>query len=523
MNRGRMLFTAGAMLALCAAASGQVRPTQAGRELDMNYQIGSGGYNLAPARGGAFNSQLYVTGQTTGLSRFRGNVPYAAENQLRLDVPSARLSTFRQESVGLPQIIGRSGYGVLPYYDRTTTVFNVRGIKAGLTSPGSNVPLRSTIPPPLAKKLYRDVTADYKPIIESPAGQRMYTTPFVPAPSPAAPPPRAGWAGGEAVSRPGATSIFAVLRAEDQQELARELMQLGMQDRRLETRVETEADTRTRVVPEAVGAVEPPGPQEPEGAKTDLTTYSTGLEPAMPRPNQDVFLDILVTLRQRRRQEQRFSSGRIVPPVEQPSEGAEAGEPSAAESPTKSPSLVELLGERGVVVIHGLAGAGGDLFNQTMAEAQRNLKAGKFYRAVDSYEAAIIIDSGNPLARIGQGLARLGAGEPLSAALQIQRAMRLFPPIMETRLDIAAMLPIEAVEYQLERVDARLEASGRVEPSLALLSAFVHHNLGHKAEAARSARLLRSAAGDDELLKAYASYLLTGRHPTTRSSPTRRR
>ena len=60
------IVAAGAFWA--SAATGQ-QPTQSGRALDASLRVGGSRYNSAVPINSQLNSQLYVTGQVTGLGR----------------------------------------------------------------------------------------------------------------------------------------------------------------------------------------------------------------------------------------------------------------------------------------------------------------------------------------------------------------------------------------------------------------------------------------------------------------------
>ncbi len=133
---GRLRQLAAVMVAtgMVSAAGGQVAQRNVGQALDANPQIGSGGFNTVTGGADGVNSQLFVTGQVTGLRSFRGNIGYFAPDQLQMNVPSAGLSDFNRRSAGVGIIVG-GGYVASPYYDRSATVFGVRGITGGYTAP----------------------------------------------------------------------------------------------------------------------------------------------------------------------------------------------------------------------------------------------------------------------------------------------------------------------------------------------------------------------------------------------------
>jgi len=557
------------------AAQGQIRRVEGGRALDASFRVGSGGMNEPVGSRLRIDSQLYVDGQVTGLGNFRGTVGYSPSNQLRLDVPSAGLSDFQRRSMGLSEVLGGAGAGTLRYYSPGTTVLGLEGIRSGLAVPGSNMPAQSVLTPSLARQLYVDALVNYRKITPQSPGRAITVAP----PSPLAPLP-----GGEAAGekdpaetgpaapdqsagpdrrtrtdpfappvRPGTGALFGVLRAEDRRSLARELYQIGQaegQGRVLAMRVD--AAVRAAVdlaadrpkdpdAPDAGGKLSageiPWGEGVPAAGHTLTADRPVALARAgtdrktVPKANQDVFLDLLVSLRELREERKAAAetpaAGRDYLAGPAPVEVA-----SLVKGPTTRPAalpdagaaeplgdIVERLGTEGII-LHSLAGRQHDRFNFYMAMAERKLRAGKYEEAALNYEYAIISDLGNPLkrvalARAGLSLTLVVIGEPLRAAVNLRRAIEMFPPLMmETRIDLGGIMDTSALERQMIVLDKRLDAAvTRVEPQLAFLAVWVHYNANEMVEATRYARRLLAAAPEDKLYKAYATFVLTGRRP----------
>jgi tetratricopeptide (TPR) repeat protein len=79
-------------------------------------------------------------------------------------------------------------------------------------------------------------------------------------------------------------------------------------------------------------------------------------------------------------------------------------------------------------------------FNQHLATAEAHLKAGEYYRASDSYALASIYKSGDVRPYMGKSYALLAAGEYVSSALFLSRALEISAEYVLTKADIAAAL-----------------------------------------------------------------------------------
>jgi tetratricopeptide (TPR) repeat protein len=79
-------------------------------------------------------------------------------------------------------------------------------------------------------------------------------------------------------------------------------------------------------------------------------------------------------------------------------------------------------------------------FNQYMRDAEAHLKAGRYYRAASCFSLASVYKPDNPLALAGRGHALLAAGEYVSSALFLSRALAISPEYLRMRVDLVAML-----------------------------------------------------------------------------------
>ncbi len=513
--RGLVKWGIAAILCAPFAATGQVRPIQDGQALDANPRIGSHGSNIRAPAGSRFDSQLYVTGQVSGLRRFRGTVGYFGENELHLSLPSASLGDFRRKSVGLQDVLQGYTYEPTPYYERTATMVKADGILGGRAVPGTSVPA-AAIPAatPLGQKLYVDALADFYSVEALRPGRALAPptpTSLIPSLAPSAAPGTTAAAAGAPLSplrAPQATSLFAVARSTERADLVQELhleaRRKQLVDRRIEAKVEAAADRA------------PPGRETTPAAetKTDATAPADqdqtrgglpGISPGEPAPDQDAFMDLMM-LQMRQRQRKRAATTTAA------TMAATASVPAAvAPRPTRTGSLVKL-DKGGQIVIHDLVGRSKDLFNMRMAEAAEKLRQKRYYDAVSLYEAAGRTTPRNPLARVGMGLSLLGAGESLSAAHQFSRAISLFPPMTESRIDLAALIDAKVIDAELAKIEDRLRrANDETKRMLQFLAMFLYHNSRQEAKAKSLAEEVRSSSDKTALFGAYADFILRSR------------
>ena len=79
-------------------------------------------------------------------------------------------------------------------------------------------------------------------------------------------------------------------------------------------------------------------------------------------------------------------------------------------------------------------------FNRHVRAAKDHLKAGRYYRAADSFELASVYKPDDPPAVAGRSLALFAAGEYMSSALFLSRALAIRPEYAQARIDLVAML-----------------------------------------------------------------------------------
>jgi len=489
MTIGRILCVCWLVaLALPTANAQQDDRIQKGDILDANPGVGTSGLNSGVQTGSTINSQLYVGGRVTGLARFRGNVPYSQVGSLQLNLPGSSVRSFERASVGLQEATSGQAYRTSAYLDRTQTVMGLRGIQSGLTVPGSNMPRYSTLPPQVANELYTTAVRRYEPLMDLQSLQQPLIT--SPVQSPLTPPVvlNAGQVVPDRFSegyRPGTGAVLSLPWQEDREKLLAELNEIR-RDRGAEAQLGYDAE-----VPEKDTRVGTPITGQPTVADQPSTILAQSRS-AMPRADQDAFHDLLMAIRLK--------------------------EVEAAESlDDQSQSTLVTEGPSGELTIQSLAGRNADMFNRFISEAQKLLAAGRYYDADVRFTSAEAANPQNPIAQVGSSLAMFAAGEPVTAAYRLYRAMEVFPPIMETQLAARSLMDSDIFDRRLAELDNTL---GEQTPSdnqmLLMLAAYMHTSAGQDSLAKEFAKRLQDVA-TDPLLAAYAEFILTGERPDQQS------
>lgn len=118
-----------------------------------------------------------------------------------------------------------------------------------------------------------------------------------------------------------------------------------------------------------------------------------------------------------------------------------------------------------------------DKFNEHVRAAEVYLKQGKYYRAADAYTLASIYKASDPLVYAGKSYALFAAGEYMSSALFLSRAIEIFPEYVRFDIDIVAMIgDRDKVESRIVDIEHWLERSDVGE--LHFLLGYVYYRIG---------------------------------------------
>ncbi len=126
---------------------------------------------------------------------------------------------------------------------------------------------------------------------------------------------------------------------------------------------------------------------------------------------------------------------------------------------------------------NSLESLSGAKFNQHMDEAEEHLIAGRYYRAAGCFSLASVYQSDNPLALAGRGHALFAAGEYVSSALFLSRALAVSPEYLLIKVDLVAMLGDEnKLAGRIADIEQWLARSGSSQ--LQFLLGYVYYRTG---------------------------------------------
>jgi hypothetical protein len=166
----------------------------------------------------------------------------------------------------------------------------------------------------------------------------------------------------------------------------------------------------------------------PEGT---LQQFGSALEPGQ---GLDIFEQMKIQL------------GKLIVDVNLPA--GEVGQVSASTTEANKPAAtgiskasVPASGTTGFAEAYkSFAAVSDDKFNRHIRTAEGYMKHGRFYRAADAYTLAIVYKPTDPLGYAGKSQALFAAGEYMSSALFLARALEVFPEYAKLRIDLVGMI-----------------------------------------------------------------------------------
>jgi len=126
-----------------------------------------------------------------------------------------------------------------------------------------------------------------------------------------------------------------------------------------------------------------------------------------------------------------------------------------------------------------------DKFNRHMQAAEDYLRAGKYYKAADSFALASIYRPDNPQAFVGRSHALFAAGEYMSSALFLSRALAIRPDYAKSKIDLVTLLGDRSrLAGRIADVEQWFARSGS--PALGSLLGYVYFQRGRLNEATKA-------------------------------------
>ena len=532
----------GVVCLLMTNTFGQIQVGSQGRALDASNLAGSGGYNTRVPSNYLRNTHMSSLTESRGLSGFRGNAP-SLSSTLSIGDNTSGVSRFIRQSVGVSTLSS-----VQKLYDPKDT-FYVDPLQATLRTgkilqaegrgevplPGRPNPQSSTA----RNRMFVNAMADYAPIMPqanrlATSGQALTTRKIRKSPALMNfERPNSAFAKKvelDHIIQRGGDSLYGVLHSEDRRDIAKELRDFdkdmpayNQPKLPLNEQQEPSGEIDSPLGEPITGREElnkKPEPTQQELENRIIVASQTSNWRNLPRGNQDSYMDLLVALRARRKAEKQEET--IDPKEEKDGKGKPViPKPSMGKSPKLLPLLPELnlpgyknveLTKDNQIIIHKLTGKPVDVFSQYMTKAKESLSRGLYYQASRQYDLATIVRSQNPLPYLGGCLAYFGAGEWESSAKKLTAALKLFPPLMETRIDLPQFLSKNDLKTNFAELEDWIQNTNK-SPMLILLGTYMAHNLGDETKAQKYAAMLKKEKNVPPVFHAFADYVLSGKRP----------
>ena len=405
------------------------------------------------------SGNLVITGNVAGGRHFRGIVPYRATSEFLGDLGSSSLDSFLRRSAGSENLDLYTGT-FRPYYSPSATVTTTRPGRSGLLSPltisseGRAVDEMALPPTPY----YYDSDISYYSGLREPyfpIGREMETR----RPLSMTPQELERLISGELGRYPQEGEVSA---EQYQAQMKRLLDRLG-------------DETTDRDVPQ---------PFETQ-IQVEKTSEDEQLDVYEQMKQQIVQFQELLEQLADAEQAEEAADGQEVPSEESTSELPPISrEIQTPQSFQKQASLFDELSDveladaaKAILGKHKtFASFSKDKFNQYLRAAEAYLKQGKYYRAADTYTLASVYKPNDPLAYAGKSHALFAAGEYMSSALFLSRAIEIFPEYARFKIDLVAMIgDRDKLENRIVDVQQCQQVSDSAE--LQFLLAYIYYQM----------------------------------------------
>ncbi|MBN2212211.1 MAG: hypothetical protein JW709_12510 [Sedimentisphaerales bacterium] len=425
------------------SAPGQQYISQQGRALDANPQIGSYGYNTAvPLDTLIPSGNLYITGNVSGGMRFQGLVPYRSSYEFSADTGSGLLSDFRRDSFGLNQPI----YGPHSYLDPSRAVTATYGGQVVNTAQAMNTPIT-----PVGAAWRTGAVAAYQ---RDEMLVRPYSRGFSPlSTGPASPAALAG-----SLPMPyTATRPHTLLPSESTTNLTTPAYRPLVTPQQTEQEP-TETTPSQIISGEEIPANTPTVPAWQEQVNEESNLFQQNLLQTLMQPPAQ--------------------------PKQPPTPEEQGEEPLGLSGPGLSLTPIRTITPSTTTVVSppnlsALVASQREQFYKYLRQGRDYLYKGEYYRAADQFSLAALYQPRNPGVYLARCHALLGAGEFLSAAFYLSKALTAPPTTSDA---VPATLPtVPVLQERLTEIKRWREQTA--EPMLLFIQGYVEACLGQSDQA----------------------------------------
>ena len=404
-----------------------------------------------------------VTGNVGGGREFRGIVPYGSSTYFQgtQGTGAGNMESFIRRSTGSPYATDRSPGAVQPYYSPYQSVSSLSSRSPGNYSSGGSSALQLPQMSPLkkpgdfglvpleeARKLQQQNTplrphaveqatpeslvySNYRPLTSTPLEMEHY------------------------ISEQVKSTLYPTeQQAQRDQKQPSALDKLSQSEALKKKPFEPTAQPIKPREPGKIFEPVEPGPLA-EQSRRETAAKASSIFDQMQKALRDEFQKTL---------KEREAAKKGVSEANQPAE-ANTLESTAAISPVTAKAIVGYSTT--------FATKATDRFNELMKAAEEYIKQKQYYKAADAYSLAAIYQPNNPLPYAGKAHALFGAGEYMSSAYFLSRAIEIFPDYTRFKIDLSAMFGDKDL-LEKRTADIREWQERTSSPELQFLLAYIY-------------------------------------------------
>ncbi|MBN2269920.1 MAG: tetratricopeptide repeat protein [Sedimentisphaerales bacterium] len=151
-------------------------------------------------------------------------------------------------------------------------------------------------------------------------------------------------------------------------------------------------------------------------------------------------------------------------------------------------------------------------YKKYVAEGQACIKQGRYYQAANAYEQASVFDSTQPDAPAGRSLALFCAGEYMSSALFLARAIEMSEEYAQLKVDLAAAVGgNDKLQTRITDAEEWLERS--CSPELEFLLAYIYYHSGRMEPATQAIATAAKEMPNSKAVKTLKAAIDAARKP----------